>query len=201
MSKEQTACENVVDTTVVYDWRNGGERWARRYKIVSRELKTGTYWNHKWKQLPHDVISFLCRMWLVFAFIYAWKSQFLMWRTHSSQCADSLDCVMQPWGGSKTWTAMWEVKRWNFKRPQVLRQFFVTEMSARRWLWTFIWVTFCWYANITIPFFPNDSWFYADYECRWTTCFKSWKPGHVFQKKDDNETSLVFAQHLALHCT
>ena len=41
LSDNDAANENVVDTTLVYDWRFRNQQWIRRCRIVAREFKTG----------------------------------------------------------------------------------------------------------------------------------------------------------------
>jgi DNA repair exonuclease SbcCD nuclease subunit len=41
LSEDAAVNENVVDTTLVYDWRFRTQQWIRRCRIVARELKTG----------------------------------------------------------------------------------------------------------------------------------------------------------------
>ena len=41
LSEDAAMTENVVDTTLVYDWRYRGQQWIRRCRIEAREFKTG----------------------------------------------------------------------------------------------------------------------------------------------------------------
>ena len=46
LTDSEAAAENVVDTTLVYDWRYRNEQWGRRCRIVAREFKTGSTDEH-----------------------------------------------------------------------------------------------------------------------------------------------------------
>eukprot|EP00435_Cladocopium_sp_Y103_P060379 s975_g22.t1 len=41
LADDDAAVQNVVDTTLVYDWRFRDQQWIRRCRIVAREFKTG----------------------------------------------------------------------------------------------------------------------------------------------------------------
>eukprot|EP00435_Cladocopium_sp_Y103_P016569 s1241_g4.t1 len=67
LSPEQAASENVVDTTLVYDWRFRGGQWIRRCRVVAREFKTGATDESNFS----PTASFASvRMLLVFALIF-----------------------------------------------------------------------------------------------------------------------------------
>ena len=40
LTETEASTENVVDTTLVYDWRFRNGQWTRRCRIVAREFKT-----------------------------------------------------------------------------------------------------------------------------------------------------------------
>lgn len=41
LSEDPAVNENVVDTTLVYDWGFRNQQWIRRCRIVAKEFKTG----------------------------------------------------------------------------------------------------------------------------------------------------------------
>ena len=59
--------ENVVDTTLVYDWRYRNQQWIRRCRIVAREFKTGATDENNFS--PTSSFASV-RMLLTFALIY-----------------------------------------------------------------------------------------------------------------------------------
>ena len=59
--------ENVVDTTLVYDWRYRDQQWIRRCRIVAREFKTGATDENNFS--PTSSFASV-RMLLVFAIMY-----------------------------------------------------------------------------------------------------------------------------------
>ena len=59
--------ENVVDATLVYDWRCRNQQWIRRCRIVAREFKTGVTDENNFS--PTSSFASV-RMLLVYAIIY-----------------------------------------------------------------------------------------------------------------------------------
>eukprot|EP00435_Cladocopium_sp_Y103_P072461 s475_g40.t1 len=67
LTDEAAASENVVDTTLVYDWRYRNQQWIRRCRIVAREFKTGATDENSFS--PTSSFASV-RMLLTFALIY-----------------------------------------------------------------------------------------------------------------------------------
>ena len=67
LSEDAAMVENVVDTTLVYDWRFRGQQWIRRCRIVAREFKTSATDENNFS--PTSSFASV-RMLLTFAIIY-----------------------------------------------------------------------------------------------------------------------------------
>ena len=67
LTPDEIASKNVVDTTLVYDWRFRGGQWIRRCRVVAREFKTGATDENNFS--PTSSFASV-RMLLVFALIF-----------------------------------------------------------------------------------------------------------------------------------
>ena len=67
LTPDEVASKNVVDTTLVYDWRFRGGQWIRRCRVVAREFKTGATDESNFS--PTSSFASV-RMLLVFALIF-----------------------------------------------------------------------------------------------------------------------------------
>ena len=59
LADDVATTENVVDTTLVYDWRYTNQQWIRRCRIVTREFKTGATDENNFLQHLH-LLQYAC---------------------------------------------------------------------------------------------------------------------------------------------
>eukprot|EP00435_Cladocopium_sp_Y103_P035839 s3673_g9.t1 len=67
LSDDDAAVQNVVDTTLAYDWRFRDQQWVRRCRIFAREFKTGATGENNFSPTSSFASA---RMLLTFALIY-----------------------------------------------------------------------------------------------------------------------------------